>query len=147
MTGTDLRVTHLGICVRSLAVSVPFYEGALGFVEAGRLHVEGHDTATLLDVRRGGLDLVYLERDGLRIELLEFAHGATADDAPRPMDRTGFTHLSIRVSDAEAVAAAVLAHGGSVLASTSVEFESGNRGLMALDPDGVRLELIERRPA
>jgi catechol 2,3-dioxygenase-like lactoylglutathione lyase family enzyme len=144
---SELRVTHLGLCVRSLDVSVPFYEQALGFTEVRRLRVDNEETATLLGVAAGGLDLVYLERDGLRIELLEYERGATAGERPRPMDETGFTHLSVLVDDAALVAAEIVAKGGGLVDGSAVTFEWGNRGLMALDPDGTRLELIERRPA
>jgi catechol 2,3-dioxygenase-like lactoylglutathione lyase family enzyme len=148
MTGPGThRVTHLGICVRDIARSVTFYEGALGFEEVGRMRAEGHDTATILSVPGAVVDLVYLERDGLRIELIEHASGATGDGAPRPMDRLGLTHLSIRVDSIDDLAGPIVANGGAVLPETAVTFEWGNRGVMALDPDGTRVELIERRPA
>jgi catechol 2,3-dioxygenase-like lactoylglutathione lyase family enzyme len=139
------RITHLGLCVSDLERSLGFYRDALGFVERDRLHVEGTETATLLGVPDLVLDLVYLERDGLRIELLAYAAGTTGDGTPRPMDQLGLTHLSVRVDDIDGLAGSIEAHGGQVLASTATSFASGNRGVMAVDPDGIRLELIERR--
>jgi catechol 2,3-dioxygenase-like lactoylglutathione lyase family enzyme len=141
------RITHLGLCVSDLERSLGFYRDALGFVERDRLHVDGPETATLLGVPDVVLDLVYLERDGLRIELLAYAAGATGDGSPRPMDRLGLTHLSVRVDDLDGLAASITAHGGRVLGGTETTFATGNRGLMAVDPDGTRLELIERRRA
>ena len=48
------------------------------------------------------LDLVYLQRDGFRLELLGYAApGPVGDGAPRAMNALGFTHLSFRVDDPE----------------------------------------------
>jgi len=89
------------------------------------------------------LDLVYLERDGFRLELLAYPiPGATGDGRPRPMNALGFTHLSFRVDDADALAGAVVAHGGQLLADRTVVFGGGNRGLMLTDPDGNLLEFM-----
>jgi catechol 2,3-dioxygenase-like lactoylglutathione lyase family enzyme len=140
------RITHLGICVRDLECSVVFYERALGFVTVGRMQATGPETETILSVPDAVVDLVYLERDGLRIELLAYLGGARGDGTPRPMDQVGLTHLSIRVGSIDDLVGPITNEGGSVLAETEVCFEWGNRGVMTLDPDGTRIELIERRP-
>lgn len=144
-TGTH-RVTHVGICVSDLERSVEFYERALGFVEDGRLQASGAETSRILGVPDVVLDMVYLDRDGLRIELLTYAGGVQPADAPRAMDAVGFTHLSIRVDSLDDLVGPIKTHGGSVLEDSLVHFEWGNSGVMALDPDGTRIELIEWRP-
>lgn len=138
------RVTHLGLCVRDLERSVAFYEGALGFSETGRLQATGPETDAILGLHGTVLDLVYLERDGWRIELLAYAAGVEGDGTPRPMDRIGFTHLSLRVGSIEELAGPIEAHGGRLLPESMVTFATGNRGAMAVDPDGIRVELIEK---
>jgi glyoxylase I family protein len=60
------------------------------------------------------------------------------------MNAVGFTHLSFRVDDADRVMDAIVAHGGRTLPERTVAFSGGNRGLMATDPEGNLLELIER---
>jgi catechol 2,3-dioxygenase-like lactoylglutathione lyase family enzyme len=146
-----IRLTHVGICVRDLARSVAFYRDALGLREAGRMHVTGEATAALLDLPGLDLDLVYLERDGVRIELLAYREPASPAPGPDPrqMNRPGLTHLSLRVDDPDAVAGRIQACGGTLLAGRVVTFDPGNAGLMATDPDGTLLELIGRvaRPA
>jgi catechol 2,3-dioxygenase-like lactoylglutathione lyase family enzyme len=144
--GRDHRVTHVGICVADLDASLAFYERALGFVSVGRMQASGPETATILSVPGCAIDLAYLERDGLRIELIGYEAGVTSAPVPRPMDQLGFTHLSIRVSAFDDLLSRIEDHGGSVIGSTRVTFEWGNRGVMALDPDGTRIELIEKRP-
>ncbi|MEJ2207178.1 MAG: hypothetical protein P8170_24130, partial [Gemmatimonadota bacterium] len=54
-------------------------------------------------------------------------------------------HLSFAVDDLDRVTGSIEAAGGRVLEGTRAVFQSGNRGLFALDPDGTRIELIERR--
>lgn len=145
-TASSHRVTHVGVCVRDLGRSIAFYEQALGFTEVGRREASGPETATILGVPGAAIELVYLERDGLRIELIAYAGGVRGDGAPRAMDQVGFTHVSILVDGVDELASRIEAHGGRLLHDSMVEFEWGNRGVMAVDPDGVRIELIERRP-
>ena len=125
--------------------SIEFYRDGLGFREIGRLDVGDEATATILEVEGARVELVYMERDGWRIELLHYlipGHQGPAER--RPMNALGLTHLSFDVNDLDHVAAAIRTHGGSVLAGTRAVFRSGHRGLFALDPDGTRIELIER---
>lgn len=62
------------------------------------------------------------------------------------MNAVGFSHLSFRVDDPDELIARIERSGGRARPERTVTFEGGNRGLMATDPDGNWLELIERRP-
>ncbi|OBG63509.1 lactoylglutathione lyase [Mycobacterium sp. E1715] len=144
MTPGD-RLTHIGLCVSDLERSVRFYCTAMGFDESGRLTVDGPETARLLGVPGLVLDLVYLQRDGFRLELLGYpVPGVREKRRPRRMNAVGFTHLSFRVDDADAVVARIERLGGQARPERTVTFDGGNRGLMATDPDGNWIELIER---
>jgi catechol 2,3-dioxygenase-like lactoylglutathione lyase family enzyme len=139
------RLTHIGLCVTDIRRSTDFYCGTLGFTEIGRMTVEDAASEQLLDVPGLVLDLVYLERDGFRLELLGYtAPGVEGGDDARPMNKRGFTHLSFRADDTEKLAAAIVEGGGRLLEERSVTFTGGNRGLMLTDPDGNLIELIER---
>ncbi|WP_292991669.1 VOC family protein [Mycobacterium sp.] len=141
---SEHRLTHIGLCVSDIARSTAFYCTALGFTKIGDMHVEDEASARLLAVPNLVLDLVYLERDGFRIELLGYtAPGSTAQRDPRAMDAIGLTHLSFRSRDVDALAEAIVEHGGRLLADRTVRFDGGNRGLMLTDPDGNIIELIE----
>lgn len=143
----EFRLTHVGLCVRDIDKSTDFYCTALGFEKIGGMHVDDAASARLLDVDGLELELVYLQRDGFRLELLGYAApGTTGDTEPRAMNALGFTHLSFRVDDVDALTEAVVEHGGHLLGERSVVFDGGNRGLMLTDPDGNLLELIERAP-
>ena len=142
---SEHRLTHVGLCVTNIERSTEFYCSALGFTKVGEMHVDDEASARLLDVEDLVLDLVYLQRDGFRLELLAYpALGTTGDGGPHQMNALGFTHLSFRVDDADALAEAVIEYGGHLLADRTVAFGAGNRGMMLTDPDGNLLELIER---
>jgi glyoxylase I family protein len=142
---SDHRLTHVGLCVRHLERSVEFYCEAMGFNELRRLHVEDQATAQLLDVPGLKLDLVYLHRDGFRLELLGYsAPSPLTDDRPHAMNALGFTHLSFRVDAPEVLLERVEKHGGRLWPERTVTFDGGSRGFMVSDPDGNWLELIER---
>ena len=60
------------------------------------------------------------------------------------MNQLGLTHLTFRVDDLDATCAQIEGAGGRLLASTRLELPASTRVIIALDPDGVRLELIEK---
>jgi catechol 2,3-dioxygenase-like lactoylglutathione lyase family enzyme len=139
------RFTHVGVCVSDLERSVAFYCDVLGFSEvARRLHITDAGSANLLGFHEMDVELVYLERDAMRIELLWYREPeCRSDDGPRPMNLVGLTHLAFRVRDLDDLCRRIEVAGGTVLPDTTARFERGNRGVMTLDPDGIRVELIE----
>ena len=141
---TILAVSHVGVCVSDLPRAVAFWRDALGFREGKRLDLAGELVDTLLGLHDVDLRAVYLERDGLCIELLHYvAPGHRGAGEPRPMNALGFTHVSLRVDDLDAVLAAVEAAGGRVLRATRVRAPDGARGaVFVVDPDGTRIELV-----
>jgi glyoxylase I family protein len=136
------RLTHLGICVSDLERSLRFYRDALGCKEVGRLEVEGGMADTLNGMQGSKVRAIYLERDGWRLELMEFPSPGWI--GPRPMNQLGLTHLSLRVADLDAVCARLEAAGGGLLPETRIgRPDAPTRVIMAHDPDGLRLELIQ----
>ncbi|MBW1884969.1 MAG: VOC family protein [Deltaproteobacteria bacterium] len=136
---------HVGICVRDLERSIRFYRDGLGFAEKGTLDIAGEPTATLLGVSDLDLNAVYLERDGLRIELLYYPKpGTVGTAAARPMNQPGLTHFAIRVSNLDEVIEKLVALGGQVLEQSRVYNEAyGAHVIYLIDPDGTRLELAD----
>lgn len=140
-----LRFSHVGLCVRDLERARRFYVAGLGFRELSRLHVSGDGPSTLLELPRVGLDAVYLERDGFRLELLHYASpGSESGAVVRGMNAAGLTHLSLAVADLDATLAQLAALGARPLAPTRIESrEHASRAIFVLDPDGTRIELVE----
>lgn len=139
------RLSHIGICVSDLERSVSFYCNALGFAEQSRLRVSGPESERLLQIAGGDVQAVYLQRDGTCIELLHYpAAGHETPQTPRPMNRLGFTHLSLRVADLDAVVAAVTSAGGACLDETRVDNPAWRSiAVFVTDPDGLRIELLQ----
>jgi len=139
------RVSHLGVCVADLDASLRFYRDVLGFRERSRLDASGAMAERLLQLAEVALHAVYLERDGLRLELLRFASPGTVGAAEaRAMNARGLTHLSLRVSDLDDVLARMADAGGRVLEETRVDAPGGAVvAVFVLDPDGTRIELVQ----
>src|SRR4029077_12148760 len=117
-----LRATHVGICVTDLERSIEFYRDRLGFRYLSRIHVAGEPSDTLLSLRGVDLHAAYLERDGLRIELLYYAAPqAPAADRPRPMNELGLTHLSLRVADLAGLITELRDRGVRVVDATRID--------------------------
>lgn len=145
---TVQRFSHLGLCVADLPRALAFYAEGLGFREVSRLEIAGEAAETLLALPGVVLEAVYLERDGLRLELLHYRRPTRPADAvggaPRPMNAPGLTHLSLRVEHVDAVADALEGLGGRVLRDTRTHNPERRAGaVFVLDPDGTRIELVE----
>ena len=132
---------HVGLCVGDTERSRRFYEGLLGFVYSDELRA--HDdlpnelVEQLLGLKDANLTATYLVRDGLVLELLEYARSGNPPPRERPWNEPGLTHLSLCVDDLEATLAAVAEFGGRVL-------DTGVAGVawMIADPDGQIIELL-----
>ena len=131
--------------MRDLARAHAFYVGGLGFRELSRMTTRGAETSRLLGLARVELEAVYLERDGLRLELLHYrSPGSEAASAVRPMNLAGLTHLSLVVCDLDALLTSLSALGATPLSESRIESpQFASRVIFVLDPDGTRIELVE----
>lgn len=138
-------VMHFGICVRDLERSLRFYRDGLGFKEAGALEIAGEPTATLVELPDLALEAIYLDREGVRIELLHYpAQGTVGSAEARPMNQPGLTHFAIRVDDLDETLHEIERLGGTVRRHTRVYEENFQSHLAyATDPDGTRIEVIQ----
>ncbi len=139
-----LRATHIGLCVSDLARSIEFYTDVLGFSRVSQLEVNGEPAETLLGLKDVKLEAVYVQRDGITLELLHYASpGHVGDGATRAMNALGFTHLSLRVADLEALLEKLRVRGVRVLEESAVFNPKFNAGaIFVTDPDGTRIELV-----
>ena len=140
-----LHVSHIGLCVSDLDASRRFYCDQLGFTERHAFDVSGEHADKLLELPEVDLETCYLERDGLRLELLHYREpGHRGEGVVRPMNALGLTHLSLRVDDLEATVAALRAGGVRVLEHTRIDGPSPRTAaVFVVDPDGTRIELMQ----
>ena len=126
-----MTLDHVGIEVKDLYAVELFYRKALGFTL--RYRYVSHNTP--------GLRTVFLERDGVRLELLE---------RPRPDDflaRRAFApdHLSLRVPDVDAEHARLAGLGfPGALVGPPRNTGDGFRELTLRDPEGNLVEISAR---
>jgi len=144
---SQLRFSHLGICVSDWQRSLCFYRDRLGFEPVFELALEGEPSSTLLQIEDVEFRAIYLERDGVRIELLHFDRpGHTRAPTPRPINQLGLTHLSLQVDDLDSFVAELAEAGVELLEATQIEVASvGAKAMFVSDPDGTLIELVQQR--
>lgn len=140
-----LRFGHLGICVTSIAKSVPFYRDLLGFRTLTQVEVSGADADQLLGLKAVDQTSVFLERDGVRIVLFEYrSPKPVGDKNPRAMNELGMAAIMFRVDDLDATLARMREASVEVLESTRTDYPAyGSRLVFITDPDGTLIELVE----
>lgn len=144
----EFRSSHLAICVTDLKRSIHFYE-ALGFACSAQFELLPGISApinVLLELENVHLVAQFMQRsDGATLELLEFkSPSLTSKTARRSFGNVGFTHLSFYVDDMAAAMDMLEDHGGIALRHTATHFSSpGMKAVFCMDPDGVRIELME----
>jgi len=143
---SELRLSHIGICVADAERSLRFYRDGLGFQLATELRVQGEPSETLLQLKDVDLRAIYLVRDGVTIELLYYeTPGCQASGVPRAMNAVGLTHLSFQVDDLDALLPRLEETGAQVLRDTRIEIpEARTRAIFVTDPDGTRIEIVQR---
>jgi catechol 2,3-dioxygenase-like lactoylglutathione lyase family enzyme len=119
---------------------VRFYRDALGFEEQTRHTGKGGPSAMMLGTPNAALAAVFLERDGVIVEL------QTIDgDDPSVITniQRGLSHIGFKVDDLDGVIAQLEAAGASVIRSSRfADDELGSEVVFVTDPDGTRIELI-----
>jgi len=136
--------THIGICVADPERSRRFYQDVLGFEPVSELEIDGYPTSKLMELDEVELRCLFLERDGVRIELMhQHVPGVLGSAEATPMNQRGFTHFALRIDDFERTLKAIIEAGGQLIEATRI-VEPGFRSkvICALDPDGVRIELV-----
>ena len=132
---------RLGLAVGDLQKSVDFYIGALGFKEVAMAQSVGKLLSTAMEVN-SPLDVRFVQKGGLAIELLHFADHK--NPVHHPMNQRGLTNLTLAVDDLAAVSTLVKQHGGTIVEKTRTKFGVPGNGAMIVfceDPDGVRIGL------
>lgn len=142
----SIAVSHFGICVSDLERSLRFYRDGLGFAVGGRVELV-NQCGNVMGLDNFTLVTQFLTLGAATIELLWFRQSEHSQRAEqlRPMNHTGLTHLALAVEDIDAVAQAIVSHGGKVYPATKGSFTTAE-GLIELlycsDPDNTRIELI-----
>ncbi len=131
---------HLAHACRDIAKTRRFYEQVLGFTLVEARESSNAALGKLLRMDPPAhLDLVFLKKDGLVLELLGFRPHPTTPRQDFNVYQEGLDYLSLGVEDVSAILAAVSKYGGTVLEDTV-----SGRSACVKDPDGQVIELVGR---
>lgn len=141
---------HVSVSVRDLDRSLDFYHGLLGIPVLGRGEEKTPEAASITGL--SGAHFRYADLDlgsGQILELLQYLSPKGTPLKQNVYD-PGSGHLAIRVDDA-AAALRKLKRAGVEARSKPVELQEpdwwrGAKCVYVSDPDGVTVELVERRP-
>jgi catechol 2,3-dioxygenase-like lactoylglutathione lyase family enzyme len=140
-------IGHVGICVTDMERSLRFWRDGLGFEVLREFEFRGSAWRRVLELSELELRTKIIRRDHMTLELMHFTEPRHVGSAERsPMNRLGFTHLAVWVSDLDAAAKRVLEYGGAIVQSTYTVFDHPKlqgKWIIGTDPDGVRVELIQ----
>jgi len=137
-------IPHIGVRVADLDRSLAFYTEALDFALSGeRYRVSAPD---LLGEGNDDVEVQFVEHpDGTRIELFR-VEGVPAEE-PDPGvvfgPETGISHMIFFVDDFDEAWARILRFGGRTLLPDPA-VRDDRRIQFCADPDGIRIELVER---
>lgn len=120
------ELNHFGIVVRDLEKSLKFYQGLMGAEIVYRGYIPPSKT-----------DVVYLQISGGLIELLHPAE-------PKPEETFGITHVGFMSDSLDADYERLVGLGYKALVAPKVAGSGVGRLAFLSDPNGARIELIER---
>ena len=145
---SNLRWSHVGLCVSDLDRAMRFYCDGLGCQPAQRYELDGTSLpglAEALEVDRPAIVVSQMITHGaLRIELLGWKAPTPVGSPSHARNQMGLTHLSFFVADIDATVERLVEVGGRLLPSTR---QSPGVDLVFLaDPDGTRVELMAAPP-
>lgn len=138
---------HVGITVASLERSLSFYRDLLGFEEVFRWNPKADYIGILVGYPDVDLHAVVLRMPGASgmLELLEYRNvdGSTIDSRN---GNSGTCHVAFLVANLDAVYERLLDNGVlsvSLPIAPTIGPNKGGRAVYMIDPDGVRVELIQ----
>lgn len=136
------RLLHYSHCVSDIERSRRFYTDVLGFEVAEEVELDDEKTGGVMQVPGCRFKGVFLQRDGMRIELIGFSQPPPERTARRrATNEIGHSHLSFYVSDLDAEIGELEAKGVPVESRTRVP--AGLDTISIRDPDGFLVRLIQ----
>ncbi len=135
------RTSHVGLCVSDLAKSLRFYCEGLGFSKIMEYDLD--EQIPEVDAPCS-LTSTFLEKDGLRVELLSYRQPGVIGTPPTRRNHLGMTHLSFFSEDIDGAADALCAFGGTLVPETRVGLDdpAAAQFVFVADPDGNRVEIM-----
>ena len=136
----SLRFDNMALSVADAEASAAWYARHFGFAVARRMRFEPV-----------GADVVFLEREGVRLELLQVATSrrtAALDAEPSAhLGYLGYKAVVFTVVDLDAFTDALEVNGANVVWALQALEPDGPRSTLVRDPDGNLINVFERTSA
>ncbi len=134
---------HTGIITKNIKESVHFYNEVLGLEIIQEFEDSSPYINEITNIKNGTAHFVKLKaKDGSVIELLEYPTHPT-----NPVDlsiiNVGVLHIALRVENAEFAYKELVNKGIKTLSKPVLSSEGIAKVFFCLDPDNVRVELVE----
>jgi glyoxylase I family protein len=135
------RTSHIGLCVSDLDRARRFYVEGLGFEDFARFEID-RPLAEMTEAC--DLTSCFVQKDGLRLELLHFRSPTPTGTPSASRTQLGLTHLSFVVDDVDAAAEQLVGFGGRIIDGTRSGDDDPDivQIVFLADPDGNRIELM-----
>jgi catechol 2,3-dioxygenase-like lactoylglutathione lyase family enzyme len=146
ITGVD----HFGVTVSDVERSLVFWRDLLGMKEVGRGVIEWEHLDRLVALAGTKIEWVELKiPGGGTVELSQYHRPVGEPVASGEENEPGRSHISLLVKDLVSVLAGLRAAGVRARTDEPVSIPvgayAGGQAVYVFDPDGVEIELIERR--
>ena len=136
---------HIGISVIDLEESVKFYSEIMQMNIEYRTRNKGEIISRIVAVKDVDMDVCVLEKNNLRIELLDYKNDERKKFINYPsQDQPGLVHISFLVDNIDKEYERIKAHGYQFNSPPMVAREKGPKIAYFKGPDNVVIELYEK---
>ncbi len=134
---------HTGIIVENMEQSLVFYQDFLGLEVIQEFWDDSDYICRITCLEDATAHFVKLRaNDGTVLELLEYPTHRTQLQ-PQPIHNVGVLHIAFEVGDVDLAVSTLQDLGVRVLSNPEVSPEGIAKVCFCLDPNGIRIELVE----
>ena len=134
---------HTGIIVKDMKESIHFYRDLLGLEVIQEFTDDSEYINKITGIRNGAAHFIKLKmQDGTVLELLEYPTHPTEQHNLGILN-VGICHIALRVKSAKDAYNSLLKEGIKVLSEPVLSSEGIAKVFFCIDPDGVRVEMVE----
>lgn len=134
---------HVGIIVKSMKKSVTFYADILGLKIIQDSTDDSEYINKITGIKVGSVHFIKLKMpDGAVLELLEYPKYPTSPHKVSVLN-VGICHIALQVNSVKYMHEKLIKTGYKVISKPVVSSEGFATVFFCLDPDGVRVELVE----
>jgi catechol 2,3-dioxygenase-like lactoylglutathione lyase family enzyme len=136
---------HIGISVIDLEASIKFYSEIMQMNIERRTTYQGELISRIVGVEDAELDICVLEKNNLRIELLDYHIDKRKKLINYPnQDQPGLVHISFLVDNVDKEYERIKAYGYEFNSPPTVAREDGPKITYFKGPDNVVIEIYEK---